>query len=215
MEKIRLLITDDHTLVRESWVMILNADPRFNVVAQCSSGEEAIEQVKLHQPGVVIMDINLPGMTGIHATSEIRKNFPASKVLVVSLHTKPAYARKLMQSGAMGYVTKNSPQEEMIKAIIEVSESRKYICEEIKNIIAEETLSGEPPSIGLHALSTRELDIINYLKKGLSSKEVAENIGVAVKTVEVHRYNILKKLKLPNVAALINYVNQSQMAVDL
>lgn len=215
MEKIRLLITDDHTLVRESWVMILNADHRFNVVAQCSSGEEAIEQVKLHQPDVVIMDINLPGMTGIHATSEIRKNFPASKVLVVSLHTKPAYARKLMQSGAMGYVTKNSSQEEMIKAIIEVSENKRYICDEIKNIIAEETLTGEQTSIGLHALSTRELDIINYLKKGLSSKEVAENIGVAVKTVEVHRYNILKKLKLPNVAALINYVNQSQMAVDL
>jgi DNA-binding NarL/FixJ family response regulator len=215
MEKIRLLITDDHTLVRESWVMILNADPRFNVVAQCSSGEEAIEQVKLHQPDVVIMDINLPGMTGIHATSEIRKNFPASKVLVVSLHTKPAYARKLMQSGAMGYVTKNSSQEEMIKAIIEVSENKRYICDEIKNIIAEETLTGEQTSIGLHALSNRELDIIGYLKRGLSSREVAENIGVAVKTVEVHRYNILKKLKLPNVAALINYVNQSQTAVDL
>lgn len=215
MEKITLLITDDHTLVRESWVMILSADPRFSVVAQCSSGEEAVELAKLHRPDVVIMDINLPGMTGIHATEEIRKHSPASKVLVVSLHNKPAYARKLMQSGASGYVTKNSSHKEMVKAIIAVSNNQKYICEEIKNILAETALSDEDQVAGLHSLSRREIDIISFLRKGFTSKEIAQNIGVTVKTVEVHRYNILRKLNLPNVAALVNYINQSQVAVDL
>jgi two-component system invasion response regulator UvrY len=215
MEKITVLITDDHTLVRESWAMILDADPRFNVVGQCGSGEEALELVESLRPNVVIMDINLPGMTGLHATTDISRSVPASKVLVVSLHTRPVYVRKLMQSGASGYVTKNSSQDELMHAIEEVHHGRKYICEEIKNILAEQAITGEKEEPGLHALSKRELTIISFLKNGLSSKEIAENISVSVKTVEVHRYNILRKLNLPNVAALVNYVNHSQMTAEL
>src|SRR5438067_1206348 len=120
MEKITILITDDHTLVRETWSFILNTDERFNVIAECGSGEEAVElATKLH-PNIVIMDINLPGMNGIEATQLIRKSSPSSRILGVSLHTQPTYARKMIQKGAMGYVTKNSSREEMFKAIIEV-----------------------------------------------------------------------------------------------
>lgn len=215
MEKITILITDDHTLVRESWAMLFNSDPRFSVAAQCGTGEEAIELAKNLRPNVVIMDINLPGINGFEATSQIRKYSPGSRILGVSLHTQPAYARKMMQMGAMGYVTKNSSQEEMFKAIVEVHNNRKYICEEIKNILSEQAMSGETETGGVHSLSKRELDIISYLKKGFSSKEIAENISVSVKTVEVHRYNILKKLNLRNVAALVNYINHSQLATDL
>jgi DNA-binding NarL/FixJ family response regulator len=133
--------------------------------------------------------------------------------LGVSLHTQPTYARKMMQKGAMGYVTKNSSREEMFKAIMEVHEGKKYVCEEIKNILSEQVISGEDQLSGLNALSQREIEIISFIKQGHSSKEIADALNISVKTVEVHRYNILKKLNLKNAAALVNYVNNSQLDV--
>jgi len=211
MEKITILIADDHTLVRETWSFILNSDPRFFVVAECVSGEEAVEMAKDLKPAIVIMDINLPGINGIEATQQIRKFSPGSRILGVSLHTQPTYARKMMQKGAMGYVTKNSSREEMFKAIMEVYNGKKYVCEEIKNILSEQVISGEDQQSGLNALSQREIEIISYIKKGFSSKEIADALNISVKTVEVHRYNILKKLNLKNAAALVNFINNSQL----
>lgn len=211
MEKITILIADDHTLVRETWRFILNTDERFQVIAECGSGEEAVELAKQLRPDVVIMDINLPGMNGIEATHLIRKFSPASRILGVSLHTQPTYARKMIQKGAMGYVTKNSSREEMFKAIIEIQAGRRYICDEIKNILSEQVINGEDQQGGLNSLSQREIEIINFIKKGFSSKEIAENLDISVKTVEVHRYNILKKLNLKNSAALVNFINNSQL----
>ncbi len=211
MEKITILIADDHTLVRETWSFILNNDPRFQVVAECGSGEEAVELARNLRPNIVIMDINLPGINGIEATQQIRKFSPASKILGVSLHTQPTYARKMMQKGASGYVTKNSSREEMYKAIMEIQNGKKYICEEIKNILSEQVISGEEPQSGLNSLSQREIEIITLIKNGHSSKEIAESLNISVKTVEVHRYNILKKLNLKNAASLVNFINNSQL----
>ncbi|MDB5253481.1 MAG: hypothetical protein JWP27_2650 [Flaviaesturariibacter sp.] len=214
MDKITILIADDHTLVRETWSFILNTDPRFTVVAESGSGEEAVELAKKLRPMIVIMDINLPGMNGIEATQLIRKFSPGSKVLGVSLHTQPTYARKMMQKGAMGYVTKNSSREEMFKAIMEIQAGKKYICDEIKNILSEQVISGEDQNTGLNSLSQREIEIISFIKKGNSSKEIADALNISVKTVEVHRYNILKKLNLKNAAALVNFINNSQLDFD-
>ena len=209
MEKITILIADDHTLVRETWSFILNNDPRFKVVAECGSGEEAVEKAKNLRPNIVIMDINLPGMNGIETTPLVRKYSPASKILGVSLHTQPAYAKKMMQAGALGYVTKNSGREEMFKAIIEIWEGRKYICNEIKNILSDQLLHDEQPKHNINSLSLREIEVIGKIKKGYSSKEIASELNLSVKTVEVHRYNILKKLGLKNSASLVNFINNS------
>lgn len=214
MEKITILIVDDHTLVRETWSFILNTYACFNVVAESGSCEDAVERAKQLRPNVVIMDINLPGMNGIEATQLIRKYSPASKVLGVSLHTQPTYARKMIRKGAMGYVTKNSSREEMFKAILEIQSGKKYICDEIKNILSEQVISGEGQSTGLNSLSRREIEIIAFIKRGHSSKEIADRLGISVKTVEVHRYNILKKLNLKNAAAVVNFVNNSQLDFD-
>ena len=211
MDKITILIADDHTLVRETWSFILNTDPRFSVIAESGSGEEAVELAKKLRPNIVIMDINLPGINGIEATQQIRKFSPGSRILGVSLHTQPTYARKMMQKGAMGYVTKNSSREEMFKAILEIQAGKKYICDEIKNILSEQVISGDDPQTGLNSLSQREIEIISYIKKGDSSKEIADSLSISVKTVEVHRYNILKKLNLKNAAALVNFINNSQL----
>jgi DNA-binding NarL/FixJ family response regulator len=214
MEKITILITEDHTLLRESCVMVLNSDPRFTVVAQCRSGEEAVDLARDLRPNVVIMDINLPGMNGFETTKQIRKYSPGSRILCLSLHTQPAYVRQIMRLGATGYVTKNSPKEELFEAIIAIHDNRKYICAEIKNILSEQALHSDEKPAGIHSLSKRELDIINYLKKGFSSKEIADTASISRKTVEVHRYNILKKLNLPNVASLVNFINHNQFAME-
>src|SRR5678815_5398505 len=181
MEKITILIADDHTLVRATWSFIHNSDPRLYVVDECGSGEEAIEMTKNLRPTIVIMDINLPGINGIEATQQIRKFSPGSKILGVSLHTQPTYARKMMQKGAMGYVTKNSSREEMFKAILEIQAGKKYICDEIKNILSEQVISGDDPQTGLNSLSQREIEIISYIKKGDSSKEIADSLSISVK----------------------------------
>jgi DNA-binding NarL/FixJ family response regulator len=207
MEKISIILVDDHKLIRDSWSFILNSDPRFKVIGETSNGEEAVEIVKTLKPDIVLMDVNMAPVNGFDATKQIISYSPGTKVIAVSMHTMPAYAKLMMQIGAMGYVTKNSSKDEMIKAIIEVSSGRKYVCDEVKNILAQKELEEDHAPADMNNLSRRELDIIKLIKEGLSSKEIASQLDISLKTVEVHRYNILKKLKLKNTAALVNFIN--------
>ena len=207
MQKITILLVDDHKLIRDSWAFILNSDSRFLVVGETSSGEKAIEIASEKKPKIILMDVNMSPVNGFDATKQIHKTSPDSKIIAVSMHTMPAYAKRMMQLGAMGYVTKNSSKEEMITAIVEVSNGKKYICNEVKAILAEQELDENPDTADLNNLSRRELDIIQLIKEGHSSKEIALQLDISLKTVEVHRYNILKKLKLKNTAALVNFIN--------
>jgi len=207
MEKISILIADDHKLIRETWSFILNNDPRFQVVAECGDSEQAVEMARVKKPQVVLMDINMTPMSGFEATEKIRRVSPGSKVIGVSMHSQPAYAKKMLQIGARGYVTKNSSKEEMIAAILEVQAGNKYICDEIKNNISELVLEENKDVPNVNALTEREIQIINLIKEGQSSKEIASALNISLKTVEVHRHNILKKLKLKNSASLVNFIN--------
>lgn len=207
MGKVTILLVDDHKLIRDSWSFILNSDPRFTVIGETSSGEEAILIAGQKKPQIILMDVNMSPVNGFDATKQIQKISPESRVIAVSMHTMPAYAKRMLQLGAMGYVTKNSSKEEMIAAIIEVSEGKKYICEEVKNILAQQELDETAAQGDMNNLSRREIDIIKLIKEGMSSKQIALELDISLKTVEVHRYNILKKLKLKNTAALVNYIN--------
>lgn len=209
MEKISVLIADDHKLIRETWSYILNNDARFMVVAECGDSEQAVEMSKLKRPNIVLMDINMTPISGFEATERIRRVSPVSRIIGVSMHSQPAYAKKMLQIGARGYVTKNSSREEMIRAILDVHNGNKYICEEIKNNISELILEENRDVPNVNALTEREIQIINLIKEGLSSKEIATHLAISLKTVEVHRHNILKKLKLKNSASLVNFINSS------
>ena len=211
MERITIMIVDDHKLIRETWSYILNSDPRFKVIEECGDSEQSIELAKQKRPDIVLMDINILPINGFEATERIRKAAPLSKIIGVSMHTEPAYARKMLQIGARGYVSKNSSRDEMCKAIIEVYNGNKYICEEIKSIIADQMLEDSPQTPSINSLTDRELQIIDPIRKGMSSKEIAEQMNISLKTVEVHRHNILKKLKLKNSAALVNFMNNTPM----
>ena len=208
MSNLSILIVDDHKLIRESWSLILNTDARFEVIGEISSGEEAIAFVGNIKPDIILMDVNMKPMSGFDATKNIRKIAPLSKIIGVSIHNMPAYAKKMLSLGAMGYITKNSSKDEMINAIIEVNHGNKYVCEEVKGILMKRELEGNVETPEMSVLSRRELEVIHLIRDGLSSKEIASQFGIALKTIEVHRYNILKKLKLKNTASLINFINE-------
>ena len=211
MRRITILLVDDHKLIRDSWTYILNSDPRFSVIGQAGSAEEAVAIAKDKNPGIVLMDINMQPVDGFETTKRLHRHAPGSKIIGVSMYSIPAYAKKLLQNGAMGYVTKNSSREEMIDAIMEVSDGNTYICNEIKTILAHQQLEDKNHHPEISALTQREMDIVMLIKEGHSSREIADKLSITYKTVEVHRYNILKKLNLKNTASLVNFINTNSL----
>lgn len=207
MSKITILLVDDHKLIRESWNIVLSGDERFCVVGETHDVAEAARMASTLHPNIILMDINMNPVNGFEATSLLLKQSPLSQVIGISMHAMPAYARRMFQMGARGYVTKNSSKDELFKAIEEVMAGNKYICEEIKNIVALQELDEDAEYPDMNLLSRREIEIVTLIKEGLSSKEIAQRLVISLKTVEVHRYNILKKLKLKNTAALVNFIN--------
>ena len=209
---ISIIIADDHKLIRETWTYILNRDSRFKVIGSCSNSEEAVTMSRQKQPNVVLMDINMIPFSGIEATRQIREVSPESRIIGVTMHSQPAYAKKMLQFGASGYVTKNSSKDEMVTAILEVSKGNKYLCDEIKELLTD---SVEDPSSfsAVNTLTEREMDVINLIRHGSSSKDISIKLNISIKTVEVHRHNILKKLKLKNAASLIHFMNTSSILI--
>lgn len=207
MGKITLLLVDDHKLIRESWSIILNADPRFEVIGETYDVDHAVEFVKTRKPDLILMDINMSPINGFDATKIILREAPDALVVAISMHALPAYARRMFQMGAKGYVTKNSSKEEFVSAILEVKAGNKFICQEIKNIVAQQELEDGGGHPDMNSLSKREIEVVQLIKEGLSSKEIAKSLTISLKTVEVHRYNILRKLKLKNTASLVNFIN--------
>jgi DNA-binding NarL/FixJ family response regulator len=205
---ISIIIADDHKLIRETWTYILNRDPRFKVIGACSNSEEAVSMSEQKHPNVVLMDINMIPFSGIEATRQIREVSPESRIIGVTMHSQPAYAKKMLQYGASGYVTKNSSKEEMVNAILEVSKGNRYICDEIRELISD-SVEDPASSSAINSLTEREMDVINLIRHGSSSKEISAKLKISIKTVEVHRHNILKKLKLKNAASLIHFMNTS------
>jgi DNA-binding NarL/FixJ family response regulator len=211
MKQITILIADDHKLIRETWSYILNSDPRFQVIAECGDADIAVDLSEIKHPDVILMDIQMTPVSGFELTERILKVSPSSKIIGVTMHSQPSYAKKMFQLGAKGFLTKNSSTDEMIMAILEVSKGNKYLCNEIRNNISELMFEENPKPVNISSLTQREMEIVNLIKKGYSSKDMAEQLHISVKTVEVHRHNILKKLNLKNSASLVNFINNPPM----
>jgi len=208
MQKTTIMIVDDHTLVRETWAKFISLYPEYDVIFNTGDGQEAIEVARDQRPDILLADINMVPVNGFELLEMISKFSPGTKVIGVSMHSQPAYVKKMMRGGAKGYVTKSSPSEELMVAIAEVAAGRTYICAEVKNIIADQAVNESRHGPGaISQLSERELEIIKLVRNGLSSKEIALQLSITPKTVEVHRHNILKKLKLKNSVALIEFMN--------
>lgn len=204
MKKIRIFLVDDHQLLTDAWTVLLNNHGTFLVVGTTSDGVQAVPLIEANQPDIVLVDIAMKPVDGFELTEQIMQLLPHPRVIGVSLYKMPAYAKKIMFAGASGYVTKNSSKEELITAIEKVHAGGKYICQEIKDYMAHDVDDADGLDSALQSLTRREMNIINHIKEGLTSKEIAQKEGITAKTVEVHRYNILRKLNVHNVAELIN-----------
>jgi DNA-binding NarL/FixJ family response regulator len=211
--KISIIIFDDHNLVAEMWSELINKDDRFNVIAICNdTAEKSLEVVKIKRPDIVIMDINIQPISGIDATKLVRKISPGSKVIGVSMHNQPSFAKRMLKNGALGYVTKNSNRNEMFEAILSAYEGKVFICKEIQENLAKQVFEDDDtPDIS--KLSEREIEVLKHIQQGLSSKEIAEKLFLSTRTIEVHRSNILKKLNLKNTASLLKFIHNS--SIDL
>jgi two-component system, NarL family, invasion response regulator UvrY len=208
MNKISVVIVDDHALIREAWALILS-DEKFDVILSTGDGEQAVTTIRDQKPDLVLLDINMTPLDGFAILEMVRTLSPKTKVIAVSAHSQPVYARKMLRAGASGYITKNSNRKEFLFGITEVMEGRKYVCNEVKTLLSEEILDdSKKDAAQINDLTEKELEIIQYIKQGLSSKEIAGKMNIVKKTVEVHRHRIFKKLKVKNVVSLVQLANQ-------
>lgn len=192
---IKILVVDDHDLVRTGIVRILKDVKDFLVVAELGSGEEAVDYCRKHDPDIILMDITMPGIGGLEATRKIRRICDAAKVICVSMHKENPFPTKIMQAGAHGFLTKDAEPSEMINAIYKVHSGQKYVSPEIAQLIAIGQLdsnSGNP----FDGLSDRELEITLMITRGIKVTEIARHLNISAKTVNTYRYRMFDKLKV-------------------
>ena len=209
-KKIKIVIADDHLLIAETWATLINMDPDFEVVKVFDNTQTLVEEISEIKPDIAILDININPFSGIEATKMIRRLAPGTKIIGVSMHNQPSFAKKMMRNGAMGYVTKSSNKNEMYEAIRSVMRGEKFICAEIQRNITNQVLM-EDDDNKLSRLTEREIEIIKLIKNGCTNKEIAEKLFLSPRTVETHRARILKKLDLKNSLSLVKYINESFM----
>lgn len=202
---------DDHRMVIDMWASMLAADPKFEIVGTSLDAEKALEEIKIKLPNVVLLDITLPGISGIDLAKSLREKVPTAKILGVSMHTNIILIKQMLMSGASGYVSKTSSFDEMKTAILSVNEGQRYICRDVKDYITNQVISEHQadPAYRINQLTKRELEIVNMIKDGHSSREISEKLFISKRTVEVHRYNIFKKLDVNNITSLIRVTNQA------
>ena len=204
---IKIIIADDHCLVRTGLKRLLDDIKNFTVIAEADNGMDAIALVKEKQPDVVILDINMPKLNGLETTERIHRDFPDVKILIISMHSDEVFPQRLLKAGAHAYLTKDSGIEEIAYAISEVVASRSYICNEVSRKLAlANTGNGkESPFVNL---SKRELQVLNLMLKSLKVNEISEQLSLSPKTVSTYRYRLLSKLSVQSDMELVKLAMQ-------
>jgi len=194
------MLVDDHAVVRMGFKMLLESDAEIKVVAEADSGEQAIQRFVEFKPQVVVMDITMPGMGGLEAIERILAKDSAARILVLSAHEDSVHPKRVLNAGAMGYLTKRSAAEEMIKAIRTIAAGKKYLEASVAQQMAIQNLSGEQNPVDV--LSPREFEVFMALAKGKTTNEIAETLFLSPRTVGTHLYNIKQKLNANNSAEI-------------
>ncbi|WP_047549891.1 response regulator [Methylotenera sp. G11] len=200
MSQINVMLVDDHAVVRMGFKMLLESDADMKVIAEAESGEMAIQRYMEHKPDVVVMDITMPGIGGLEAIERILAKDNAAKILVLSAHEDSVHPKRVLNAGAMGYLTKRSAAEELIKAIRTVASGKKYLEASVAQQMAIQQLSGDQNPVDV--LSPREFEVFMALAKGKTTNEIAETLFLSPRTVGTHLYNIKQKLNANNSAEI-------------
>lgn len=200
MSQINVMLVDDHAVVRMGFKMLLETALDIKVIAEAENGETAIKAYMEHKPNVVVMDITMPGMGGLEAIERILAKDSSARILVLSAHEDSVHPKRVLNAGAMGYLTKRSAAEELIKAIHMVAAGKKYIEAGVAQQMAIQQLSGTQSPVDV--LSEREFEVFMSLAKGKTTNEIAENLFLSPRTVGTHLYNIKQKLNANNSAEI-------------
>lgn len=205
---IRIIIVDDHAMVRSGLRMLLSSNGEIEVAAEGADGDEGIRAALEHQPDVVLMDLSMPqGKDGLTAASELKKLLPDVAVLMLSMHDDEEYLFRAIEAGASGYVLKSAPHEELLNAIRTVASGAAYLhpsaTKRLMNDYAERAKKGDPDAFD--SLSEREKEVLTLAAKGYANKDIAEQLIISVKTVETHKSNVMDKLGLKTRPELIQY----------
>jgi len=208
MNPIRILLADDHTVVRKGLGLLLESHPGFKVIAEAADGRQAVQLAETHKPDVVVLDVAMPLLNGIEAARQISAKLPQTAIVFLSMHSDEGYVLKALKSGAKAYLLKDSAEYDLINAIKAVSEGKAFFSPAISRMLVEDymrQMREREVEDSYELLTTREREILQLLAEGKSAKEVASLLDLSLYTVETHRSNIFQKLDLHSVAELILY----------
>lgn len=197
IKMIKIILADDHRLVRTGLSRLLDDVDNLTVVAEADNGNDAISQVREHNPDIAILDINMPGLNGFKTTEILRRDYPDLKIIIISMHSDELFPQRLLKAGANAYLTKDSGIQEIIHAITEVMESRNYVCSEVAQKLALLKTGGNGSSPFAN-LSKRELEVLGLMIKGVKVADIADELCLSPKTVSTYRYRLLGKLSVEN-----------------
>jgi two-component system, NarL family, response regulator NreC len=200
--KTRILLADDHAVVRQGFKLILNQQPDLEVIGEASSGRDALQMVYQLSPDMVIMDIAMPDMNGVEATRRILENYPACKVLVLSMHKDAVYVRESLRAGAKGYLLKDAIDQDLLRAVRAVAGGDGFLSPEISGTVLDDYQQTEDP---FDRLTAREREVLQLLADGKVAKEIATALDVSIYTVDAHRGRIMKKLGLRSSTELVKF----------
>ncbi|MGH9345502.1 MAG: response regulator [Terriglobia bacterium] len=207
-KKIRVLLADDHTLVRQGFRRMLEDEPRITVVGEAATGVQAIALAKELKPDVAVLDLSMPELGGIEAAGEILKANPSIKILILSMYSNEAYVRKAFAAGAKGYMLKDAIELDLTRAVFSLAEGKAYMSPGISNLVIEGLRSGAMQEDGgdlYEQLSLREKEVLQLIAQGKSNKEVAALLNISVNTVAVHRARMMETLGIHRTAELVLY----------
>jgi two-component system, NarL family, response regulator NreC len=199
-DTVRLVLADDHAVVRSGLRMLLDSEPDFEVVAEASDIESAKRYVRGHHPKVLVLDLNMPGGSSLEAIPTIREESPDTQIVVLTMQQEPAFAREALGAGALGYVLKEAADDELVEAVRNAAVGESYLNPKLGARIASEPPPGPPDD-----LSEREVDVLRLIALGHTNSEIAEQLFLSVRTVETHRSHIQQKLRLSTRAELVDY----------
>jgi DNA-binding NarL/FixJ family response regulator len=209
---IRCVLVDDHTLIREGVQRLLEAESGLAVVGEASGAAEALELVRQVTPDIVLMDIGMPGMSAFEAARLIVRDFPRTRVIFLTMHEDEEYLLKCLEVGASGYVLKDSSGSRLISAVREVHAGGKYLSPRVmRRLVANFSAPGDVPRSRGAVLTPREHEVVKLLAEGNSVRKVADLLGVSSKTVEAHKFNLMRKLDIHNKAQLVTYAIQKKI----
>jgi DNA-binding NarL/FixJ family response regulator len=204
-KNVRILVADDHDVVRRGVRSLLEIRPGWKVCAEAASGREAIAKTRQLKPDVVVLDANLPDCSGAEVLREIRQSLPETEVLILTMDQSPSLMRELLRAGARGYVFKSDVGSDLVTAVEALSHHRQFFTSEVSQTIYQDYFSGRADTGGSEGLTGRQQEVVRLLAEGKTNKEVASALRISVKTAEKHRSNIMTRLKLKSFSELVRY----------